>query len=183
MNMTYETQRLILRPLDSGYYRQILYFLESNRELFERYEREKPSDYYTPEYQQKAVGYEYSLIQKRQHLRLFVFLRSNPGKIIGTVSFSNFKRFPTRSCEIGYKFDPAYHHQGLALEAAEKALDIMLTQYRIKRIDAYIQPSNTPSIHLIENLGFRQKELLPKYAQIQGIWRDHYLYSFDNPFA
>lgn len=182
MDISYETQRLLLRPLDVTYYRHILYFLESNRAVFERFERDKPENYYTPEYQRQAVDYEYSLIKKKQHLRLFVFLRSNPDKIIGTVSFSNFKHFPTKTCEIGYKFDPSYHHQGYALEAVEKALDVIFSSYNMRRVNAYIQPSNTPSLNLVSNLGFTRKELIPKYAEIQGQGRDHYLYYLDSPF-
>lgn len=180
--MITETQRLILKTLDAGYYRQVLHFLDSNRDLFDRFERSKSDEYYTPACQQKILAYEYSLIEKKQHLRLYVFLRSNPDKIIGTVSFSNFKHFPIRSCEIGYKFDAAYHHRGYALETLEKAMDIILTQYRMKRIYAYIKPSNTPSIKLVESLGFKRDQLIPDYAKIQGVWCDHYLYSFTHLF-
>lgn len=182
MDISYQTQRLLLRTLDTTYYRQILHFLKANRTTFERFERDKPADYYTPEYQKTAVDYEYCLITKKQHLRLFVFLNSNPDKIIGTVSFSNFKHFPTRTCEIGYKFDPAFHHQGYALEAVEKALDIIFSEYNMRRVNAYIQPSNTPSLNLASNIGFTRRELIPNYAQIQGAWRDHYLYSLDSPY-
>lgn len=182
MSISYETQRLLLRILDTSYYRQILHFLESNKNVFERFERDKPEDYYTPEYQYRAVEYEYSLIKKRQHLRLFIFLKSNPDKIIGTVSFSNFKHFPSRTCEIGYKLDPAFHHCGYGLEAIEKAIDVIFSEYNIRRINAYIQPSNTPSVRLVENLGFIRKELIAKHALIQGIWRDHYLYQLDSPY-
>ncbi len=176
----YETDRLILRVLDASYYRQVLQFLESNKELFDRYERDKPADYYTPEYHMQILAYEASLLKKRLHLRLYVFLKSNPNKIIGTVSFSNFRRFPSKSCEMGYKFDSAYHHHGYALESVKKALRIILTEFNIAHVKAYIQPSNTPSIRLIENAGFKQKELMRKYAFIQGAYRDHYLYIFDN---
>ncbi|MBE5948554.1 MAG: GNAT family N-acetyltransferase [Lachnospiraceae bacterium] len=182
MDISYKTQRLLLRTLDVTYYQQILHFLKSNCVLFERFERDKPSDYYTPEYQHQAVEYEYQLIKKKQHLRLFVFLHSNPDKIIGTVSFSNFKHFPTRTCEIGYKFDPDFHHQGYALEAVEKALDIIFSEYNMRRVNAYIQPSNTPSLNLVSNLGFTRKELIQNYAEIQGISRDHYLYVLDSPY-
>lgn len=182
MNTFYETNRLILKPLDASHYLQILHFLEINRQVFDRFERDKPSDYYTKEYQKKAVDYEYNLIMKKQHLRLFVFLVSNPDKIIGTVSFSNFKHFPLKTCEIGYKFDPSYHHQGYALEAVEKAVDVIFSEYRMYRINAYIQPSNTPSVNLVENLGFIRKELIKQYAQIQGSWRDHYLYYLESPY-
>lgn len=182
MNSTdvYETERLILKVLDAGYCCHVLHFLASNKELFELYERDKPVSYYTPEYHMQILNYEASLIKKGLHLRLYVFLKSNPDKIIGTVSFSNFRRFPSKSCEIGYKFDSACHHHGYALESVKKALGIILTEFNMTRIKAYIQPSNTPSVRLIESAGFKQKELIRKYALIQGAYRDHYLYIFDN---
>ena len=180
MTTVYETGRLILRVLDSNYYRQVLHFLDSNKTLFDTYERDKPDDYYTPLYQQQVTACEYNLIQKRQHLRLYVFLPSNPNKIIGTVSFSNFKKFPVRSCEIGYKFDPDYHHHGYALETIEKALDIILTEYDMHKIYAYVQPVNIPSIHLLERMGFERKTLIPEYAVINGVAKDHYQYVYNS---
>lgn len=181
-NQTFETGRLILRVLDESYYRQVLAFMESGRELFDKYERDKPEDYYTSEYHRQMLGYEKALIQKKVHLRLYVFLKSNPNKIIGTVSFSNFKRFPVRSCDIGYKFDPAYHHFGYGMEGVEKAIDVAFNEFGVRMLKAYIQPTNTPSIRLVENIGFTRKELIKKYALIQGIYRDHYLYTLNNPF-
>ena len=181
INQTFETGRLILRVLDESYYRQVLQFMESGKELFDKYERDKPDDYYTHEYHRQMLIYEEALIRKKVHLRLYVFLKANPNKIIGTVSFTNFKRFPARSCDIGYKFDPAYHHHGYGMEAVEKAMDIVFNEYGIRILKAYIQPSNPPSIRLVENIGFTKRELVRKYAQIKGIYRDHYLYTFDNP--
>ncbi len=177
----YETDRLILKVLDASCYRQVLHFLESNKELFERYERDKPADYYTPEYHMHLLTYEASLLKKRLYLRLYVFLKSDPNKIIGTISFNNFRYFPSKSCEMGYKFDSAYHHHGYAIESVKKALSIVLTEFDIAHVKAYIQPSNAPSVRLIENAAFKQKKLMRKYAFIQGAYRDHYLYTFDNP--
>lgn len=181
INQTFDTGRLILKVLDESYYRQVLQFMQSGKELFDKYERDKPADYYTHEYHRQMLIYEKALIQKKVHLRLYVFLKTDPGKIIGTVSFSNFKRFPTRCCDIGYKVDPAYHHHGYGMEAVEKAIDVVFNEFGVRMLKAYIQPTNTPSMRLVENIGFEQKELIRKFAQIQGVYRDHYLYTLNNP--
>ncbi len=180
-NQTFETGRLVLKVLDESYDRQVLSFIESGREIFDKYEREKPADYYTADYHRQMLLYEEALLKRRLNLRLYVFLKSAPDKIIGTVSFSNFKHFPVRCCDIGYKFDPAFHHHGYGMEAVEKAIDVVFNEFGVRTLKAYIQPVNLPSIRLAENIGFTRKELIRKYALIQGVYRDHYLYTLTNP--
>ena len=51
MNLTYETDRLILRILNENYSMQVLTFLSRNKEYFDSYELAKAEKFYTEEFQ------------------------------------------------------------------------------------------------------------------------------------
>ena len=69
MKIIYETERLFLRILNESYYMQVLTFLSRNRELFDQYEIDKPSFYYTADYQKRLLQQEYNQIMKGNRIR------------------------------------------------------------------------------------------------------------------
>lgn len=177
MKMIYETERLSLRILNESYYMQVLTFLSRNQELFDQYEVDKPPLYYTADYQRRLLQQEYNQIIKGNRIRFYIFLKQNSQRIIGTVSFTDFHSV-SQSCQIGYKFDPNYHHQGYAYESISHALSLVIPEYNFHRIEAHIQPRNYKSIHLIERLGFELEGTAREYAYIGGKWLNHLQYSF-----
>lgn len=176
MNLTYETDRLLLRLLNENYSMQVLTFLSRNRSYFDRYELAKADNYYTEEFQKKLLKEEFNQALKKNRLRLYFFLKRSPQRIIGTVSFGNL-RHAFHSCQIGYKFDPLYHHQGFALEALGASIRIAAAECSLHRIEAYVLPSNLPSIRLLTRLGFELEGTARDYAMIDGLWRDHLQFS------
>ncbi|WP_099467465.1 GNAT family N-acetyltransferase [Konateibacter massiliensis] len=176
--LTYhETDRLILRILNTGYAQQVLDFYAKNMEIFEPYEPIRPEHFYTKAYQKALLSAEYSSMAKMQSVRFWVFKKEDPDKIIGTVSFSNIQSYIYSSCNIGYKFDKEYHHQGFALEALQKLIKIIFEECELHRINAYILPSNLASKALIERAGFSFEGIARKNIYIQNSWEDHEQYS------
>ena len=180
MKIIYETERLFLRILNESYYMQVLTFLSRNRELFDQYEIDKPSFFYTADYPKRLLQQESNQIMKGNRIRFYIFLKENSQRIIGTVSFTDFHNV-SQSCQIGYKFDPNYHHQGYAYETISHALSFVIPEYKLHRIEAYIQPKNLSSIHLVERLGFELEGTAREYACIGGKWLNHLQYSFICP--
>lgn len=176
MNMILETERLVLRVLNDSFYMQVLTFLSRNRELFDQFEVEKPLNFYTADFQKRSLYQEYAQILNRTRIRYFIFLKENPQRIIGTVSFTDF-RSSFHSCRIGYKFDPNFHGYGYACETLLEALMQVTKDYDLHRIEAHVLPSNQPSIKLLTRLGFELEGTARAYAFLDGKWEDHLQYS------
>lgn len=176
MNLTYETERLLMRILNESYSMQVLTFLSRNKGYFDSYELAKENTYYTEEFQKKLLHEEFNQIIKGNRLRFYLFRKDMPQRIIGTVSFGNL-RHAFHSCQIGYKLDPFYQHQGYASEALSAAIHIAAAELKLHRITAYVLPSNQPSIRLLERLGFELEGTARDYAVINGQWHDHLQYA------
>lgn len=177
MNLIYETDRLLLRILNENYSMQVLTFLSRNRSYFDSYELAKENAFYTEEFQKKLLHEEFNQAAKGNRLRFYIFRKDMPQRIIGTVSFGSLHR-SFHSCQIGYKLDPLYQHQGYATEALSASIDIAAAELGLHRITAYVLPSNQPSICLLERLGFEFEGTARDYAIIDGQWHDHLQYAW-----
>jgi ribosomal-protein-alanine N-acetyltransferase len=175
MKFTYETDRLILRVLDSSWAPQVLDFYQNNPD----FARVEPTtdNFYTLHFHETVLRYEYELTLKMSMLRLWIFSKDDPAKIIGTVSFRNITRSFFGTCEVGYKMDHEFRNQGYCQEALSRGFEVMFSELNLHRIEAIVLPSNLASIHLLEKLGFKREGVKRQCVKLQGEWRDHYLYS------
>ena len=85
---------------------------------------------------------------------------------------------------IGYMIEPAHSRQGLATEAVSAMIRFCFQDLGLHRLQAFIHPDNTPSLKLIEKLGFRREGLLRENLRVGDEWRDDLLYallSTDHP--
>lgn len=176
----YETDRLILQIISAAFAKEVLEFYVNNMDIFEPYEPTRPDNFYTKAYQRATLTYEYNAFTKMQNIRFWVFKKEDPDKIIGTVSFSNIQPYIYSSCNIGYKFDKHYHHQGFAIEAINKLIQIIFKDCKLHRINAFIMPNNLSSKQLIKRAGFTFEGIARKSIIIQEHWEDHEQYSLIN---
>lgn len=176
MQMICYTDRLILKVLNQNDANKVLDFYIRNKDFFEEFEP-RTSNFYTLAFQKAALSYENSLMIKSKALRYYVFEQCNPDKIIGTVSFSNIIRGSFMSCQLGYKFDQLFLRRGYATEALDQCIYIIFHDYKLHRIEAYIKPSNLPSIHLIEKFGFQYEGIAYQSIKIRDKWEDHFRYA------
>lgn len=177
MNFIYETDRMRIQILNGTYAAESLRFYEEDRELFERYEPLRPTNFYTENYHRYLMNYEYNQILKGDLMRYWFFPKNDPMRIIGTVSLRNIVHGSYEKCEIGYKLSSAYHRQGYAKEGIARVIQIAFTELDLHRIEAYCMPGNEPSINLLESLNFHLEGKLEKYVKIQGRYEDHLLFS------
>lgn len=177
MDFIYKTDRLILKVLKGDDAEAVLQFYLDNKELFERYEPDRPDNFYTLSHQKAVLNCEYNMTVKLSAVRFYVFKKEQPDKIIGTICFRNITRSVYQACEVGYKFDHNYQHQGYAFEALCMGIAVMFEDQRLHRIEANVMPENTSSIHLLEALGFALEGTARSFAYIHGRWQDHLRYS------
>lgn len=181
MSFKLTTNRLILQIEDATKAEDVLSFYQNNRSLFERFEPTRPHNFYTLSYQKAAMQYEYSEIIKGKSLRYYIYLKEMPDTIIGSVNFSRMEHSPFSKASLGYKFDASYHGHGYAMEACQAAIPVIFSNYNIHRIEARVSPDNTPSIKLLERLGFQYEGIEYQSVEVNGTYRDHYRYSLINP--
>ncbi len=181
MNYVYETNRLFLKLPSADLLRELLDFQIRNQELFEKYEPMRPDNFYTPRYQQAVLKSEMTLALKRQAIRFYVFCKQEPHRIVGTVCLHNIVSFPYSCSEVGYKFDAACHHHGYATEALAKVLSIAFEELQLHRVYARVMPQNTPSIRLLQRLGFLFEGTEHQCLFLQGKWTDHLRYACIRP--
>ncbi len=176
MLLQYETNRLILKVLGPDYASDVLRFYEQDVELFEKYEADRHPHFYTENHQRTVLQLEQSLFMRLQLVRFYVYLKEDPDTIIGTVSLYEISRAYGRAA-LGYKFASAHHHKGYATEALEKLISLAFGELELHRLYAHVQPDNTPSIQLLERLGFTYEGICRSYMRMRGCWTDHGQYS------
>lgn len=70
--------------------------------------------------------------------------------------------------EVGYSLSPDHQGRGLAAEALRCALGHAFDQLGLVRVEADIDPRNSPSCRLVETLGFVREGLLRKRWRVNG---------------
>ena len=164
-----ETNRLILKTIDSSYSGLVLDYYIRNKGFLQEWEVLKKDEFYNKEYHEKNL----EKINNETTLRLWIFKKEDMSKIIGTVSLSNIVRGAFQSCHLGYKLDKDEINKGYMTEVLEKIIDIGFKDLHLHRIEANIMPKNKASLRVVEKLGFYNEGLAYKYLYINGKWEDH----------
>lgn len=180
MKFEYETGPLVLKILSTDYTENVLDFLYRNKNYFDPFESTKPTGFYTYEYQFELVKNDYLSSMALKSLRLYVFEKESPDKIIGTVSLGHVTSFPYNSCILGYKFDPDYQGKGYATTSLEFVIDYAFNTLKLHKIKAYILEDNNPSINLAKRLGFNFEGKAVQSIDVNGRWADHLRYTLIN---
>lgn len=179
MEISCKTDRLLLTTLSQNYSDKVLAFYIKNKNHFEPWEPDRNANFYSLPFQRLSLTMEQQLLQKNKLLRLWVFKKENPAKIIGSVNFYNITYEPFFNCQLGYKLDYDYTGMGYAFESVSAGIELFFENHpAIHRIEANIMPSNTSSIRLIEKLGFRYEGISTSSIRINHQWEDHYRFAY-----
>lgn len=181
MKFKYQTQHLYITVLHPEQAQLVLDFYIRNRDFLEPLEPARHASFYTLDFQRSNLHCEYHSFLNSSYMRVWLFEKEHPEQAVGTICFSNFLHGAFCSCMVGYKMDRKYLRRGYMAEALSFLLPIVCREYQFHRIEAYVMPSNLPSIRLLEKLGFEQEGYLRQFAQINGNWEDHCLYTYCSP--
>jgi [ribosomal protein S5]-alanine N-acetyltransferase len=176
MKITLESERLKMVSLDSTDTEQFFDFLIRNKEYFRRWSPAYEKNYFSVWYHKAWLESIEKEMKEGRQIKFGAYLKSNPNRIVGTVSFSNIIKGIFQSCFLGYRVDEHETKKGYASEAIAKCTEYMFGEIKIHRIEANIMPSNTPSIRVMEKLGFENEGLAKKYLKVNGVWEDHFHY-------
>lgn len=176
MQFEIETNRLILRVLTADDAPKTLQFYQTNAPIFEKYEPIVGENFYSLSHQKNLLSYEYQETLKLHMVRFWLFEKSHPDQIIGTISFHNITPNIFASTQVGYKMDPRFWRKGYCYEALVAGIQLVSNEIGIRRFEALVLPDNYPSMCLLEKLGFQQEGLLKDKVYLQNTWRDHFIY-------
>jgi len=103
----------------------------------------------------------------------FVIYRNEDGLILGNINLFHIILQRMRSACVGYFVGAPFSRQGYATEALQLILHFAFKRVKLHRVEANIQPQNTPSIALVRRAGFIREGFSRRYLKIAGRWRDH----------
>ena len=95
--------------------------------------------------------------------------------LVGTITLFSVSIEQGRA-EAGYSVQPEFQGHGLAREALRLALAHAFDDLHLRRVEADVDPRNTPSWRLLEHLGFRREGLLRARWLVAGEVCDTALY-------
>lgn len=113
-------------------------------------------------------------LARRGHALPFVLTVDNV--FAGQLTVGNIVRGALRSAWIGYWVTERVAGGGVATAAVALAVDHCFGQVGLHRLEATVRPENTPSVRVLEKVGFRREGLFERYLDVAGAWRDHYVY-------
>jgi ribosomal-protein-alanine N-acetyltransferase len=99
----------------------------------------------------------------------------NDGQIVGRANLKDIDEV-ARTTEIGYRIGQAYVGKGVATEAVIFLQDLAYSQWKLKRLLAFVTTENLASARVLEKCGFMRGELIPSRSELKNKILDAYQY-------
>ena len=169
-----ETERLILRQLSP----------HDIQDLFEYFSLDEVMEYYdlapfkTAEDARQIIQHFNSEFEKGKGFRWALQLKST-GKVIGTCGYHNWHREHFRA-EIGYELNPLFWRKSYMKEAILPILTFGFESMRLHRVDAFTDPANRSSEHLLHSVNFKDEGILKDYFFEKGKFVDAKIFGLIN---
>jgi len=98
---------------------------------------------------------------------------SETGDIAGTITLSQIFRKAFCNVYLGYLLGANFTGKGFMTEAVALVLKHAFVILKLHRVEANVQPHNSPSINVLKRCGFTKEGFSRNYLKISGRWRDH----------
>lgn len=105
------------------------------------------------------------------------FIIETEGRLAGQLNVSGMTYGSLGSATIGYWVGAGFAGRGLTPTSVALATDHVFFTVGLHRMEICIRPENTPSLRVVEKLGFRYEGLRRRYIHINGDWRDHFCFA------
>ena len=94
-------------------------------------------------------------------------------RIVGTITLSQIFRKAFCNAYLGYLLGASFTGKGYMTEAVKLMLKHAFVNLKLHRVEANVQPHNTPSVNVLKRCGFTKEGFSRNYLKISGQWRDH----------
>jgi len=167
-----ETERLVLRMMtsdDAEFY--FMHFSDPGIVSTQAHEGPKDMDAAIAELQEYCIDNFTNDIG----VQWGIALKRSP-ELIGTCGFYKWVKH-AHHAEIGCDLDSGHRHDGIMTEALTAVLDFLFTKVGLNRVQALVDPSNVPSIKLLDRLGFTKEGVLRDHTCFRNAYLDEVVYS------
>jgi [ribosomal protein S5]-alanine N-acetyltransferase len=110
----------------------------------------------------------------------FAIADAESGNAVGAIGLS-LRDLPAGRATAGYAVAPTHRGRGIATSALKALTTFAWTIPALYRVELYIEPWNTSSIHVAEASGYQREGLLRSHQEIGGTRRDMLLYAATRP--
>jgi ribosomal-protein-alanine N-acetyltransferase len=170
------TDRLVLRMPRPDRTEEVVAFFAENLEYLRPFQPTLPPDFVTQKFWRNQLECAWSAWRAGTVVRWFVYALDDPrGVPIGYVSLTSIKRGNCQSAELSYAIDRTHGGHGYMTEAVRAVIDYAWNTLGLHRLDAKFRADNRRSGALLERVGFSEIGVAPRFAEIDGQWRDHVL--------
>ncbi|MEY3561443.1 MAG: hypothetical protein RL068_595 [Actinomycetota bacterium] len=118
-----------------------------------------------------------SLRQQAKHGTGLGFVIKYQGSTVGQLNVVNILHGSVSSATIGYWIDSEYAGRNITPTAVALAIDYLMDEVGLHRVEIDIRPDNAPSLRVVEKLGLRLEGVKERYIHIDGAWRDHKIFA------
>ncbi len=172
--------RVVVRMAEAADVPQVVRYFRDNREHLASSRPLVGEEFHSEGFWHSQVRANMSEFREGKSVRLFLFDRVRPERVIGNANFTQVFRSPAHYCTLGYGLDREYEGQGMMREGLESALAYMFGAQNFHRIQANYVPRNERSGGLLRRLGFVIEGYARDYLLLNGRWEDHILTSKTN---
>lgn len=162
-----------LRPVSRRDYWRLQYLLTQDRDWLEPWEATTPG-------LRTVVNAGWMISSLKSQARRgtglgFVILYN--GTIVGQLNVASIQHGSVSSATIGYWIAKSAAGNNITPTAVALAIDYLIDEVGLHRIEIDIRPENGPSLRVVEKLGLRLEGIKERFIHIDGAWRDHKVFA------
>ncbi len=167
---------VVLRTPQMNDYAEWAALREASREFLTPWEPTWPADDLTRSaFRRRLRRYAEDLRSDQGYA--FLIIRASDERLVGGLTVANVRRGVAQAGSLGYWMGLPYVRNGYMTAAVRAIIPFAFGTLRLHRLEAACIPSNTGSMRLLENTGFRREGYAREYLCINGVWQDHLLYA------
>ena len=164
---------IALRPVGRRDYWRLQHLLTQDRDWLEPWEATTPG-------LRTLVNARWMISSLRAQAKRgtgygFVILKD--GLVVGQLNVANVQHGSVSSATIGYWIAKSTAGQNIMPAAVALAIDFLMDDIGLHRVEIDIRPENLASLRVVEKLGLRQEGLKERFIHIDGAWRDHKIFA------
>ncbi len=162
-----------IRLIESGDAGALAAHLARDAEALARWDPGHLADYDTTAGQRGRIA---AVRVRHAHGELWPAVVLAGNVVIGRVTAQNLLLYAWRKAELGYWIASPYQGQGHATRAVRLMVQLMTTELRLHRAEAYTQMDNLGSQHVLRRNGFVPYGVARSHIFAAGQWRDEVLW-------